>query len=94
MMARLVLEVSVAVWLLGVALGQQAADVPGAAWVTAAAGGLAVVAIAQAVRAISRTESQKTQVVEALQQELREAHEEIRELHAVLRSIAHDRDGD
>lgn len=84
-MQTMVVTIAGSVWLLGLSLGQQAAEVPGAVYLTAAASGLAVIAIAQAVRSISRTEAQKTQVVEALQEQLAEAHDEIHRLLEMLR---------
>jgi len=85
-MTTSVVSLALAVWLIGVAVGQQEPPaVPGAAYLTAVASGLAVVAIAQVVRSISRSEAQKTQVVDTLREQLDEAHDEIRRLLELLR---------
>jgi esterase/lipase len=68
----------------------QAAEIPGSAFLTASAGIIGIVAIGQMVRAISKTESQKTEVIEVLRKELSAAHDEIRSMYEVLRKFAED----
>lgn len=80
----MIINVTLAVWLFGLAVGQQASDIPASGWLTAAAGVIGIVAIAQAVRAISRTEAQKTQLLDAQQRQLEAAYAEIRELHELI----------
>ena len=84
-MMQATIATAISVWALILGLTAQAADVPAAAWLTGSAAVGGIVAIGMMVRAISRTEAQKTQLIEALQSELRAAHEEIHELHDLLR---------
>lgn len=73
---------SLGLFVAGVAA--QVSNVPGAGWLTAGAGFVGLVAIGQMVRLIAKTESQKTEVIDALEEQLREAREENKELRREL----------
>lgn len=66
--------------LLIASLVAQVGEVPGAAFLTASASVIGLVAIGQMVRAIARTESAKVELITLLQDELAAAHAEIRTL--------------
>ena len=71
-LVRATIEVAISTVLVGLSVLAQVSDVdvPITNWLTAGAGLVGLVAIGQMVRAISRTEAQKTEVVDALQKQL------------------------
>ena len=80
-----VVSVASIVMFVAGTLAQIDSSIAGSA-LTAGAGFVGIVAIGQMVRAISHTESQKTEVIDALQAQLGTLHEENR----LLRQEIHD----
>jgi len=98
-LVRAAYQSAVAITLVGMALfGQltEAVDVPASEWITAGAGFVGLVAIGQMVRAIAKTDSQKTDVIETLQKQLKAVHEENRllreEIHGMLNATKQEED--
>ena len=83
--------VSVAMFVIG-AIAQIDGDVAGSA-LTAGAGAIGLIAVGNMVRAISRTEAQKTEVIDTLQEELRTLHDENRLLRQEIHSLLSPDDG-